>query len=240
MTISGATASSGLSRFAHGTPPLRQGLAAPLKTRSGLTRRAQARPPPQAAGTPNLQGINRMADTPTEAVEQIISAWAFAHNIDGAARNDLFARLRSSAPQEPDETGWLIEEDAGGFIHWIALAEDAWPRTEVKDRRIGARTSRSFERYLSPVRRVKDANEALRFARKQDAEAFIKLFDRFLLCPVATEHCWPEVAQEPVVDDAEWLRKEARIACASGLSKEAARFNAIAFRLQAKAPETGE
>lgn len=32
-----------------------------------------------------------------EAVEQVISAWAFAHNIDGSARNDLFARLRARA-----------------------------------------------------------------------------------------------------------------------------------------------
>jgi hypothetical protein len=101
------------------------------------------------------------------------------------------AALDASGIGEPWESGWLIEEDAGGFVHWIALAEDAWPRTEVRDRRLGARTSRMFERYMSPVVRVKDANDALRFARRQDAEAFIKLFDRFLLCPVATEHEWP-------------------------------------------------
>jgi hypothetical protein len=28
-----------------------------------------------------------------EKAEQVISAWAFAHDIDGAARNDLFKRL---------------------------------------------------------------------------------------------------------------------------------------------------
>jgi hypothetical protein len=87
--------------------------------------------------------------------------------------------------------GWLVEEDAGGFVHWIALGENAWPRTEVRDRRIGKRNSTMFERYLSPVRRVKDAHEALRFARQEDAEAFIRLFDRFLLNAVATEHSWP-------------------------------------------------
>jgi hypothetical protein len=38
----------------------------------------------------------------TEAVEQIISAWAFAHNIDGAARNDLFARLRVARIPDPE------------------------------------------------------------------------------------------------------------------------------------------
>lgn len=36
-----------------------------------------------------------------DEVEQIISAWAFAHNIDGAARNDLFRRLREAALSSP-------------------------------------------------------------------------------------------------------------------------------------------
>jgi hypothetical protein len=34
--------------------------------------------------------------------EEIISAWAFAHDIDGAARNDLFKRLAALAPKEGD------------------------------------------------------------------------------------------------------------------------------------------
>ena len=98
-----------------------------------------------------------------------------------------------------DATGWLIEENAGGVIHWIALAENEWPlyeRVEVKRRGVQPLASDDDweidkSRYLSPIKRVKDANEALRFARKEDAEALIKLFDRFLLCPVATEHAWP-------------------------------------------------
>lgn len=32
-----------------------------------------------------------------DQIEQVISAWAFAHNIDGAARNDLFKRLNRIA-----------------------------------------------------------------------------------------------------------------------------------------------
>jgi hypothetical protein len=36
-----------------------------------------------------------------ELAEQIISAWAFAHNIDGAARNDLFVRLRATLKDHP-------------------------------------------------------------------------------------------------------------------------------------------
>ena len=82
-----------------------------------------------------------------------------------------------------DEVGWLIEEDARGITHWIALAKGQWPRTTS--------STRPYVRYQSPVERVKDANLALRFARKEDAEAFIELFDRFLLNPEATEHCWP-------------------------------------------------
>jgi hypothetical protein len=93
-------------------------------------------------------------------------------------------------PTISDETGWLVEESASGVIHWIALAENAWPRT--KENRFSRRFG--FKDYLSPIVRVKDANNALRFARKQDAEAFIRLFDRFLLCPIATEHCWHEPA----------------------------------------------
>lgn len=91
-----------------------------------------------------------------------------------------------------DETGWLIEEEAGGVIHWIALANFAWPLTKIKQ--VGSRRDYDAERYMSPVQRVKDSNDALRFARKVDAEAFIQLFDRFLLCPKATEHCWPTPA----------------------------------------------
>jgi hypothetical protein len=86
--------------------------------------------------------------------------------------------------RERDETGWLIEERFGDITHWIALTEDKWPMTKP---RAGGR----IDQYRSPVRRSKDANDAIRFARQGDAEAFIRLFDRFLLHPVATEHMWP-------------------------------------------------
>lgn len=61
------------------------------------------------ASHPNdRERLNRIANTlsaPLDEMEQVISAWAFAHNIDGAARNDLFARLRHAAlQQEPDTT----------------------------------------------------------------------------------------------------------------------------------------
>ena len=91
-----------------------------------------------------------------------------------------------------DESGWLVEEEAGGIIHWIALANFVWPLTKFSNTR--GRRDYDAERYMSPVQRVKDSNDALRFARKQDAEAFIVMFDRFLLLPKATEHCWPQPA----------------------------------------------
>ena len=88
--------------------------------------------------------------------------------------------------------GWLVEEPFGPHIHWIALAEKSWPRVKPTYRyssTTGDVTAEVVE-YLTPVVRVKDASEALRFARKEDAEAFIRLFDRFLLAAVATEHEW--------------------------------------------------
>ena len=89
------------------------------------------------------------------------------------------------------ETGWLVEEDYGGGFHWITLPEYAWPtrETEVVSRYDDYEVER--HKWRNPIVRVKDAGQALRFARKQDAEAFIKMFDRFLLSPVATEHEWP-------------------------------------------------
>lgn len=46
----------------------------------------------EAARTPSPSGAR-------EAIEQVISAWAFAYGIDGAARNDLFKRLAALRSQ---------------------------------------------------------------------------------------------------------------------------------------------
>jgi hypothetical protein len=40
-----------------------------------------------------LTAMREKIERKGETVEQIITAWAYAHNIDGAARNDLFKRL---------------------------------------------------------------------------------------------------------------------------------------------------
>ena len=93
--------------------------------------------------------------------------------------------------------GWLVEEPFGPHIRWIALAEKSWPRVKPTYR-YGSTTGKviaEVAEYLTPVVRVKDANQAIRFARKEDAEAFIRLFDRFLLAATATEHEWHSLRQ---------------------------------------------
>ena len=44
-----------------------------------------------------------MREALVEQAEQTISAWAFSHDIDGAARNDLFARLRAALSSQHGE-----------------------------------------------------------------------------------------------------------------------------------------
>ena len=68
-------------------------------------------------------------------------------------------------PQTP-ETGWLIESNhVDGTPHWFALGAE-------------------FENGEW----TKDSVKALRFARKQDAEAYI--YDIGWTVAVATEHAW--------------------------------------------------
>jgi hypothetical protein len=50
-----------------------------------------------------LESMMREKDAMVEHLEQIVSAWAFAHNIDGAARNDLFARFRAALDMTLDK-----------------------------------------------------------------------------------------------------------------------------------------
>jgi hypothetical protein len=88
--------------------------------------------------------------------------------------------------------GWLIEE-VGAGLHWIALSTDVWPLLRIR-RTLALRDDDKIEQYQTPIRRVKDASEALRFARREDAEAFAALFSRFLLHPRVTEHEWPTVS----------------------------------------------
>lgn len=44
-----------------------------------------------------------------EQFERIITTWAYANDIDGAARNDLFKRLRTNTQSTPD-AGLVVDE----------------------------------------------------------------------------------------------------------------------------------
>lgn len=81
---------------------------------------------------------------------------------------------------------WMIETHGGPYIHWIALCgervtRDAWTTVRHGD---------------SPLLFVKDPGAALQFARKQDADIFIRTFERFLMNAEATEHDFCEDGEQ--------------------------------------------
>ena len=75
--------------------------------------------------------------------------------------------------------GWLVEEPFGPHIHWIALAEKSWPRVKPTYRYSSTTGDVIAEvvEYLTPIVRVKDASEALRFAHDNGVK---------LVCPAKT------------------------------------------------------
>lgn len=99
------------------------------------------------------------------------------------------------------EAGWLIEQHSNAVIDYVATAVEEWPRLKSAFKSYEI----ELDEYLSPIRYVKDAGNALRFARREDAESFVALFRRFLLTPVIAEHAWPSIATipDPVADTVE-------------------------------------
>ena len=59
--------------------------------------------PWHSPATAALSVSGDMREALVEQAEQTISAWAFSHDIDGAARNDLFARLRAALSSQHGE-----------------------------------------------------------------------------------------------------------------------------------------
>src|SRR5207237_4031619 len=116
---------------------------------------------------------------------------------EAEARDAWNTRAAPTAPlpEDGEETSWLIEENSDFSPHWITLSQEPWPLIKVQHR-LGNKFE--LEKYQTPIARVKDAGAALRFARKQDAEAFVAMFDKFLLHPVATEHSWPAPEVAPL------------------------------------------
>ena len=88
------------------------------------------------------------------------------------------------------ETGWLIELPLtgknGGRLCWVTLEDKRLDRF----RTVREGEDYEFQRREFPLKYTPDSNQALRFARKEDAELFMRVFDYFLLHAVATEHKW--------------------------------------------------
>jgi|GEM_PF-5188108 len=89
----------------------------------------------------------------SEELERIISAWAFAHDIDGAVRNDLFARLRAQTQPAPpadvvEAMAKAISKEAGAM----------WP--------MDANRYRRYAKAALSSAPAGDALEALREARQ--------------------------------------------------------------------------
>lgn len=121
-----------------------------------------------------------------------------------AVAGEVLATLQGSAalPSEAiNESGWLIEDNSNG-IHTLYMAMSDGGFGPTKRKSIG---TFKFDQYETPLMFVKDANEALRFGRQEDAEAFVRVFKRFMLVPKVREHCWPAMRATtltaPVQDD---------------------------------------
>lgn len=90
----------------------------------------------------------------------------------------------------PSEYGWLVEHPFGPHVHYVGIRDPhpQWRKSEAKDRSwspIGRHALTGLLEFH------KDASKALRFARKQDAEAFIAAFPNLLNDASAAEHQWP-------------------------------------------------
>lgn len=90
----------------------------------------------------------------------------------------------------PSETGWLVEASFGPHLHYIGI-RDPHPQWRESERSDSDWTPYGRSALVGLLSFNKDANEGLRFARKVDAEAFIKAFGSLLSDARATEHEWP-------------------------------------------------
>jgi len=109
-----------------------------------------------------------------------------------------FAALRSTPQPDlvQDETGWLIElpitASGGGRLCWVGIEEGApFPRFHT----LRHDEDYDFQKIASPLKFTVDSNDALRFARKIDAERFAEKFSNYLLHAVVTEHAWTADAE---------------------------------------------
>jgi hypothetical protein len=110
------------------------------------------------------------------------------------AARAAIAALSQPAPKEAvGERGWLIETDFGPHIHYIGLHDphDYWREQTEKGGRTNGRAA-----LVGLIRFCRDASDAIRFARPQDAQQLVDALGRLLTEPRICEHEWP-VSTEP-------------------------------------------
>ena len=115
-----------------------------------------------------LVGCIRANEYPPGEADLIVAAVnalpTLLDTIDTLRQQLAEARAAALEAAAKVETGWLIEEDAGVCLHWIALADLVWPKREVTVRRDRLSSNYDIEttEWQSPIVRVKDASKALR------------------------------------------------------------------------------
>lgn len=113
----------------------------------------------------------------------------------------MLEQLRAGKVQPPPaegETAWLIEWPSGfggwAWPHWLAPDCDGIRKWDVEAARWSPDDLNAPQRpndYNLLTTWTRDANEALRFGAREDAEAFLAGYRGFdFLC--VTEHHWPE------------------------------------------------
>lgn len=134
---------------------------------------------------PSIDDLRR-AGWSDEVAEEAMQAYATLRSSSNVA--DL---KDAAQPAATDETGWLIEHSGEILPGAEQRAQVSWLRVQMKFNGYGAREF-GF---------THDANEALRFSRKEDAEAVLSMHigasppDWYSKPFSVTEHIWPAAPQ---------------------------------------------
>jgi hypothetical protein len=150
----------------------------------------RGRPPASEDDVERLTRVLTQACREYPAQAKVVFGWAQAEYLARAA----IAALSQPAPKEAvADRGWLIEENFGPVIHYIGLQDphDHWRKLSEDGRNTNGRSA-----LVGIIRFCKDANDAIRFARAQDAQQLVDALGRLLTEPRICEHEWP-VSTEP-------------------------------------------
>lgn len=150
----------------------------------------------------------------TQFAEWLIEAY---HSDDGMPEaKEICREARAALSAQPvegavatDESGWLIEHSGEILPGAEQRAQVSWLRVQMKFNGYGAREF-GF---------THDANEALRFARKEDAEAVLAMHlgadppDWYSKPFSVTEHMWPAASQAQAAPAPEPSAQGEPVAC---------------------------